>query len=147
MALRFEYEELSREFQQACRKAGLGHRVLYELRPGGASEDGAVGEDPVTIQRRGRWKQPSSVTRYLKPGLLQESWASLPQKTIEFCLLCAGAILEILEDSSLCPPLPWTHNATTALPSRPQVRDIADERRDLPVKEEGEEEARPAENG
>ena len=67
---------------------GIGARTLYELRHGGASEDGAAGTLLAEIQKRGRWKTYSSATRYNKSGLLQEARAQLPAHVLAFLVEC-----------------------------------------------------------
>ena len=83
---RFEYPPVANAFSSAARAAGLGNRSLYGLRHGGASEDGASGVPLPSIQKRGRSKTYSSVTRYNKSGLLQEARVALPACVLQFLL-------------------------------------------------------------
>lgn len=101
-----DYSEVHREFCASARRVGLGHRVLYELRHGGASDDGALDVHPTLIQRRGRWKVETSVRRYGKKGVLQETWADAPLHVRNFCLLCSTKVLEVLEQPNLMPAGP-----------------------------------------
>ena len=82
------YQTVSAAFSSAAKVAGLSIRVPYELRHGGASEDGGAEMLFQEIQKRGRWKTYSSVTRNNKSGLLQEARASLPQNVLAFLLQC-----------------------------------------------------------
>ena len=54
--------------------------VLYTARHSGASNDRSTGRISLQeVQRRGRWRQPSSVRRYEKRGLIQAVWSQMEQ--------------------------------------------------------------------
>ena len=65
------YPEMSSLFTRAAKFACLGHRILYEPRHGGASDDASLGVSWQVIKARGRWVTDRSVARYRKKGMLQ----------------------------------------------------------------------------
>ena len=99
------YTAVSNAFSSAARAAGVGNRTLYELRHGGASEDGGAGTPLQEIQKRGRWKTISSVTRYNKSGLLQEARAQLPEHVLRFLLTCEANLFHFISTKT-APTLP-----------------------------------------
>jgi len=102
----FRFEDLGRKFTIAARRCGLGRRTLYDLRHGGASDDGAEGKLEGYIQSRGRWSQATSMRRYRKPGLLQEGWASMSPHAVAFAHHCAQHVVQLVLQPSTLPPLP-----------------------------------------
>ena len=66
-----DYQEMAPLFTRASKLAGLGHRTLYELRHGGASDDALMGVTWQVIKERGCWAADRSVARYRKKGMLQ----------------------------------------------------------------------------
>ena len=100
------YAEMASLFTRASKLAGLGHRTLYELRHGGASDDALMGVTWQLIKERGRWAAGRSVARYRKKGMLQQSWTNTAPKVRDFCFLCAEVLLDVLSDPGNCPSLP-----------------------------------------
>ena len=99
------YTAVANAFASAARAAGVGDRTLYELRHGGASDDGGAGTPLAEIQKRGRWKTYSSVTRYSKSGLLQESRAQLSEHVLRFLLTCEANLFHFISIQT-APTLP-----------------------------------------
>ena len=75
-------DDLSVEvFRRAVAQLGLPPEMcLYQLRPGGASEDLLSGtRNEAAIKVRGRWRSDSSVRRYSKPAQLRRLLGSTPE--------------------------------------------------------------------
>ena len=102
----FDYDDISRCFVRAAFRANLGKRSLYDGRHGGASDDAALGFEDGYLARRGRWASLSSVARYSKPGILQESWSQLSPETSNFILECEAKVLQVVTGQQPCPSLP-----------------------------------------
>ena len=102
----FDFKELVAKFPRAARRCGLGRRSLYDLRHGGASDDGAEGKSEGHIQSRGRWSQATSMRRYRKPGILQEGWAAMSLHAVTFARYCARDVVRLVLQPSTLPPLP-----------------------------------------
>ena len=102
----FSFDELAKKFTLAARRCGLGRRTLYDLRHGGASDDGAEGRTEGHIQSRGRWSQATSMRRYRKPGILQEGWATMSVLAVSFAHYCARDVVHLILQPSTLPPLP-----------------------------------------
>eukprot|EP00959_Pyramimonas_sp_CCMP1952_P197852 4137801-Pyramimonas_sp.AAC.1 len=67
-------------FERAVRELKLDELlpVLYTARHRGASNDLFTGRISLQeVQRRGRWRQPSSVRRCEKRGLIQAVWSQM----------------------------------------------------------------------
>ena len=96
---------MSASFTRAAKLVGLGHRTLYELRHGGASDDALSGVAWQLIKERGRWAADRSVARYKEKGLLQRSWSNTSPQVRGSCCNCAKEILDVLADPANCPDL------------------------------------------
>ena len=103
----FEYVDLCRELSAAGRATGVGHVTPYELRHGGASDGAALGFELAYLQKRRRWATHSSVVRYGKPGIFQESWSLLSSRSAGFVQECEKAAVEVVTGAKPWSPLPW----------------------------------------
>ena len=53
------------------------------------------------VQRRGRWRQPSSVRRYEKRGLIQAVWSEMEPSARTYCLQAEAELPSLLAAASL----------------------------------------------
>lgn len=66
---RFDYHDLSNNFQELCREIGFEQLTLYMTRQSGPSIDRASGERMAQdAQKKGRWNASKSLARLDKAG-------------------------------------------------------------------------------
>ena len=85
----FTMTDAKRAFDNAAASLDLGklQLVLYTARHSGASIDRFTGRISLQeVQRRGRWRQPNSVRRYEKRGLIQTVWSGMSERARKYCL-------------------------------------------------------------
>ena len=91
-----DYAGFIKSFNAAARRLGVKVKPS-EMRHSGASLDRAHDLRPLLeIQRRGRWFAASSVRRYEKRGLVNESWEMVNSRAKQFCQDCEANIEAIL---------------------------------------------------
>ena len=91
---------------------GIGKRlgvslVPYAMRHSGVTIDRAERKrSQEEAQRRGRWKQASSMRRYEKSGRLGDSWRQLGPSVQTHCQQMRGRIAEFVVGGAMPPPPP-----------------------------------------
>ena len=97
-------KEAKEMFERAVHELNLDDLlpVLYTARHSGASNDRSTGRISLQeVQRRGRWRQPSSVRRYEKRGLIQAVWSQMEQAARSYCLKAEAELPSLLAAASL----------------------------------------------
>ncbi|CAK0801212.1 unnamed protein product, partial [Prorocentrum cordatum] len=100
----FAMAEAKDVFERATRALHLDKLlpVLYAARRSGASIDRFTGRISLQeVQRRGRWRQPSSVRRYEKRGLIQAVWSEMEPSAKACCLQAEAELPSLLGAASL----------------------------------------------
>ncbi|CAK0876757.1 unnamed protein product [Prorocentrum cordatum] len=100
----FTMTEAKDVFERATRALHLDKLlpVLYTARHSGASIDRFTGRISLQeVQRRGRWRQPSSVRRYEKRGLIQAVWSEMEPSAKACCLQAEAELPSLLAAASI----------------------------------------------
>ncbi|CAK0790966.1 unnamed protein product [Prorocentrum cordatum] len=100
----FTMAEAKDVFERATRALNLDKQlpVLYTARHSGASIDRFTGRISLQeVQRRGRWRQPSSVRRYEKRGLIQAVWSEMEPSARTYCPQAEAELPSLLGAASL----------------------------------------------
>ncbi|CAK0843554.1 unnamed protein product, partial [Prorocentrum cordatum] len=99
----FTAAEAKDMFERAVRELNLDGMmpVLYTARHSRASNDRFTGGIALQeVQRRGRWRQPSSVRRYEKRGLIQTVWSQMEPSARTYCLRAEAELPSLLAAAS-----------------------------------------------
>ncbi|CAK0867387.1 unnamed protein product [Prorocentrum cordatum] len=100
----FTMTEAKDVFERATRALHLDKLlpVLYTARHSGVSIDRFTGRISLQeVQRRGRWRQPSSVRRYEKRGLIQAVWSEMEPSAKAYCLQAEAELPSLLAAASI----------------------------------------------
>jgi hypothetical protein len=102
----FDYSMLYRTIAEVGKSMNIA-LVPYIMRHSGVTIDRAENARSVEeCQKRGRWKQPSSMRRYEKSGRLGDSWRLLGPHMQTHCKQMKVMISEILVGGAQPPRLP-----------------------------------------
>ena len=105
--LNMTYLQYMTLFRTAAGNLGLDV-VPYQGRHSGASLDRGEGLRSIeAVQKRGRWAAYSSVRRYEKAGLLNQSWAALSPAQKAHCDACLRNLSDIVPHGKEPPRPPF----------------------------------------
>ena len=107
--LGLDYTKYREGFARAAELSGI--HVLkphpYSIRHGAASHDVLILKKPLaTVQKKGRWRTFSSVTRYEKHARLIKELNGLGTDTINYARLLEPVLCRVLVGRSKAPPPP-----------------------------------------
>ena len=102
----FDYSSLYKALASIGRELGIA-LVPYIMRHSGVTIDRATGErSQEEAQKRGRWKQASSMRRYEKAGRLGDSWRLLRPEVQQHCRQMASRLAEFIVGGAVPPRIP-----------------------------------------
>jgi hypothetical protein len=82
----FDYHDFLAAFKRAAKELRVPATCPYQMRHSGPSIDLADERRSIAeAQRRGRWAQPRSMTRYERRARLAAEWAKVPEETRRQC--------------------------------------------------------------
>ena len=117
----FTLSKLGTAFGSAARSLGISHLkpTLYSNRHGGASEDLLRHRRTLEeVQRRGRWRAPTSVRRYTKEAKLIAEMHKVAPSVRAFCHQMELNLGQFMAHPELVPPLPRTSQKECLRPPR-----------------------------
>ena len=98
----FNLKQLRSIFLAAAKETGILalKPVLYMARHPGPSIDRYNNTLPLSdVAKRGRWRSKSSLARYEKRAMLQDTWQALSAGAQAYCLRAEAALLGVLHRS------------------------------------------------